>query len=396
MSASARLFGGNEALRERIEHEARDTQGAAFVAWAPTSLAALACARCGIADGFARPLTRMLDALPLEALTAAAKHRATLARVGCRTLGDVRKLPRGGIGRRFDQALLMAMDQAYGIRPCAFEWVTAPQTFRARLELPGRVDHAGGLVFAAQRLLAQMCGWLAARNAGTRALRFAWHHDALRSKTAGDGDEITVRTSDFSRDGEHYTRLLSEHLAKITLAAPVIEIEMEALEVEAIEEHSASLIPDPVRAGEKLGLVLERIAARLGPERVLRPALVEDHRVEWMQHWVPSTGAKRRRPAAATRLVDIPQPTWQLQRPLRLAVVDHRPVYQGQLRLVAGPHRTESGWWDRRDIEDDAETGRQVQRDYWVAVSGHAGILYVYQERLAHNDTAWFLHGIFA
>ena len=34
-----------------------------------------------------------------------------------------------------------------------------------------------------------------------------------------------------------------------------------------------------------LALVLERVAARLGPQRVLRPVLAEDHRMEWMVHW---------------------------------------------------------------------------------------------------------------
>ncbi len=35
-------------------------------------------------------------------------------------------------------------------------------------------------------------------------------------------------------------------------------------------------------------LVLERIAARLGPEHVLRPVLTDDHRLEWMQMWQPA------------------------------------------------------------------------------------------------------------
>jgi hypothetical protein len=37
-----------------------------------------------------------------------------------------------------------------------------------------------------------------------------------------------------------------------------------------------------------------------------------------------------------------------------------------------------------------------VQRDYWVALSEHAGVLWVFQERLADDDTAWYLHGVFA
>ena len=35
-------------------------------------------------------------------------------------------------------------------------------------------------------------------------------------------------------------------------------------------------------------------------------------------------------------------------------------------------------------------------RDYWVALSEHAGVLWVFQTRLANDEAAWFLHGTFA
>ena len=50
-----------------------------------------------------RPIAELLDALPFETLSATARHRTTLGQLGCRTLGDIRKLPRGGVSRRFDK-----------------------------------------------------------------------------------------------------------------------------------------------------------------------------------------------------------------------------------------------------------------------------------------------------
>ena len=143
---SARLFGDLQQLHALVEAGA--LQLGAKVAWAPTALAALALVRhaatSDTVDGFRQPLAQVLDPLPLEALTAVGVHRPTLARVGCRTLGDVRRLPRGGLGRRFDPALLVALDQAYGLRPQAFDWLVLPDTFQARLELMSRVETAGG------------------------------------------------------------------------------------------------------------------------------------------------------------------------------------------------------------------------------------------------------------
>ena len=95
LEASIRLFGGKRKLVERIREESADV-GAGQLAWAPTSLAAVAIARSGGSNGFAKPLEEVLDALPLEVLTAVRAHRATLVRLGCQTLGQVRALPRGG------------------------------------------------------------------------------------------------------------------------------------------------------------------------------------------------------------------------------------------------------------------------------------------------------------
>ena len=388
VEASTRLFGGKRALRDRVVAESQEL-GASSIAWAPNSLAALALARAGIENGFKKPLEAMLDGLPMLTLSAAVPHQLTLAHIGCRTLGDIRRLPRGGISRRFDKGLLRAMDQAYGLQPEAHAWVVVPDNFHARLELMFRVDLAPAMLFGARRLLLQMTGWLAARHCGTTAFTLKWAHDTMRAKDAGEGGELTVRTAEPSRDIEHLCRLLAENLAKVEMLAPAGDLELIALDVQPLREASGSLLPDSVRDGESLHLVLERLAARLGPDRVLRPVMTADHRPEWMCHWQAAPEPLPRKLAPSTAM---PQPTFVLAVPLKLAVRGNRPVFQGELKLLVGPQRVEGGWWDR-DAADQAS--RNVARDYWVALSEHAGVLWIYQTRM-DDETAWFLHGNFA
>ena len=388
VEASTRLFGGKRALRDRVVAESQEL-GASSIAWAPNSLAALALARAGIENGFKKPLEAMLDGLPMLTLSAAMPHQLTLAHIGCRTLGDIRRLPRGGISRRFDKGLLRAMDQAYGLQPEAHAWVVVPDSFHARLELMFRVDLAPAMLFGARRLLLQMTGWLAARHCGTTAFTLKWAHDTMRAKDAGEGGELTVRTAEPSRDIEHLCRLLAENLVKVEMLAPAGDLELIALDVQPLREASGSLLPDSVRDGESLHLVLERLAARLGPDRVLRPVMTADHRPEWMCHWQAAPEPLPRKLAPSTAM---PQPTFVLAVPLKLAVRGNRPVFQGELKLLVGPQRVEGGWWDR-DAADQAS--RNVARDYWVALSEHAGVLWIYQTRM-DDETAWFLHGNFA
>ena len=86
-------------------------------------------------------------------------------------------------------------------------------------------------------------------------------------------------------------------------------------------------------------------------------------------------------------------PAWLLPQPLRLEVRGDKPHYHGPLRLLAGPQRLETGWWD------DGAQGPAL-RDYFIARSDEAGLLWVYRERLPADDAGalaapvrWFLQG---
>ena len=143
--------------------------------------------------------------------------------------------------------------------------------------------------------------------------------------------------------------------------------------------------------------LVERLSARLGPERVLRPVIRADHRPESIQAWVAATQAASRTCGNAP---DMPHPTWLLKDPVRLAVRDERPVYQGPLQVVSGPHRVDGAWWDRGPARD---ASAMVRRDYYIMLSPNAGLLWVFRERGEREAGAsgraaaspWFLHGIF-
>lgn len=400
LSGSARLFGGRAALRERVQAEAREL-GAHAMAWAPNGLAALALARAGGlgAEAVAQDLSEALDALPLHVLSAARAHAAVLEQTGCRTLGDLRRRPRAALGRRFDQALLHALDRLYGEAPEAHDWLAVPETFEARLELPSRVDDASALVFGARRLLLQLAGWLFARRSGVTAFHLRWAHDAMRSRDIGPMDALTVRTAQPTRDVSHLARLLTEHLAHVRLQAPVGELFLCVDELHPLVETSANLLPPQAGASaqpaEALPLVLERIAARLGRQRVLRPVLVADHRPEAMCRWqTADQWADGPLPRHSAAVSDTPQPGFLLPEPLKLLVRGHRPIYFGELRLLLGPQRVEGGWWDRDEAHNHMHL---VVRDYWLAFSERAGLLWVFQTRATDGtEPAWYLHGLFA
>lgn len=388
VQASLRLFRGARALRQRLQDDAAQA-GLALgaVAWAPTARAALALARC---PGRSRQgsLADHLDALPLHALTAAHAHHAMLARLGCTRLGELRRLPRPALAKRFGPQLLAALDQAYGDQPEVHDWLTLPDRFDTRLELPWRVEHAPVLLHFAETLLRELCAFLAARHAGVRALRLAWQYDAMRPRDVAGSGELTVATADTTRDLRRLTRLLSEHLARTTLAAPAGEIRLGADTLLPLEGGSTSLLPGPSDPQERAttNALLERLSVRLGAAQVREGRLLEDHRLDHLQRWQPWPAP----PALPARRAPGPQPTWLVNPPQPLRCdAQEQPLCAGPLTRVSGPHRVESGWWD----------GGLQTRDYYVYRSAARGLLWVYHERLPAEGAArsgWFLHGVFA
>jgi protein ImuB len=387
VEASLRLFGGAHRLAARLRAEA-PLQGVGCIAWAPTGLAALALARAGEPEwSVAR-----LAALPVHCLSAARPHAVALAHIGCRTLGELSRLPRAGVARRFGQDLLDALDQLHGRAPERHAWVRPPERFDVSLELWQRVDAAPALLFGARRLLGQLVGWLAARHGGITAFTLHWTHDAMRARGVAEGGRLTVRTAAPTRDAGHLSRLLAEHLAHVRLAAPVGHLRLVAEDVVSLPGQTASWLAGEAEEGEALAQALERVAARLGADRVRHPVLHEDHRPECMTAWrrgAPADVPPRRAGDRWPWPVLVPQPAFLRPRPLRLGVRGERPCYQGEaLQLLLGPQRLEAGWWD-------GDGAGPALRDYWVAASERAGLLWVYQTRLA-AEPAWFLHGYFA
>ena len=483
ISASERLFGGRRTLLQQIfklnEHlpSVEWSQGATSLIAIGRLFERLQARRHGAPGPAATPPAQ----LPLAALAAARVHQPTLERLGCRTWGDLRALPRGGLVRRFGDGLLDALDQAFGQKPELYPWLTLPEGFDEPLELPAHVETASALLFGARRLLALLHAWLQARRQGALVLRLSWQMD--RRRNGPTDDHLLVRTAEPTLDMAHFERLLAEHLARVTLAAPAITLRLTTVETAPLPGASTSLLLEDRRQGDSLHQLVERLSARLGAAQVQRVEPRADHRPERMQAWSAAvdssnlianndhntlgsgqkslktskrkaprpSGAAVLRPEAedslsaraepssvptgppsvlpepvegpvlssskelrqarpernlkqlragkapsATLQPDALYPTWLLATPQPLSVQRHRPLYQGPLTLLAGPQRIEAAWWEP-DATGTAAAPAAL-RDYFVARSAQAGLLWIYRERLAQagSEPGWFLHGLFA
>jgi protein ImuB len=429
LQASLRLFGGWPRLLQRLALAlaplGHRLQGAA----APTPLAAAVLARTLAealpAEGLARPadllhgphlqpgpkLVALLDRLPPWVLPAAAAQQPTLQAVGLETLGALRRLPRDGLARRFGPALLNDLDRAHGRRPDPRTPLQPPEVFEARLELHARAEHTEPLLAAAAVLLARLVAWGQARQVRLRAFRLRLLHErTLRSDDAPRPPSmLDVALAEPSLDPAHLQALLRERLGRCRLAASVVEVQLHCRDVAPGAAPSGELFPSRQTQAEGLLRLLERLRARLGDAAVVQVEALSDHRPERAQREVPVRtlppvpppapppvpGRSWAHPLPPPPALPLHRPVWLLPDPLPLAERDGLPWLDGRpLRLVLGPERIETGWWDETP----------VLRDYYVAALADAAaqdsdgaLLWVWRSRLpdAQGRMPWFLQGRF-
>jgi protein ImuB len=392
VSGSERLWGGRKRLLRSLVQGCEPLSGAQW-AHGATSLVALALLRLKL-RGEAPPAHLPQD-LPLEALTAAREHVPTLERTGARTWGDLRALPRAGLARRFGAALLDALDAGYGDRPERYDWLQLPEEFDMKFELAALATTAPELMWSAQRLLTQLQVWLQARHRGVLALELEWTLDLrrLNGVRLPSHEQLTVRTAQPTQDISHLRRLVSEHLSRSTLSAPANHLRLRSIETMPWGGADKSLLPEDNVKGERLHQLVERLSVRLGEGNVLVAQAHEDHRPEKMQKWVAARAASGKEGVRGA--TDALYPPWLLPRPLPLEVHNSVPHYCGPLRRLTRLLRVETGWW---------EGSKPALRDYFIARSEEAGLVWIYRERplqlaqgLEHaQEFRWYLQGLYA
>lgn len=385
IEASLRLFGGHAKLCAAIRRGARDLGFHVTLGVAPTPLAARLFARAAAQGRTVRgclwleDLQERLADLPLFLLDWPERTLARLTDLGVLRVRDALALPAEGISRRFGQAIAADLGRLVGRLADPRLPYVAPARFRSRIELPAEAEGVEALAFALRRLLAEFEGALRARGAGAQRIAVCLEH-AGKART-----RVLLDFASPEREAEFILAIAREKLARLALPAPTVAIDLRADALLPRAARAASWLPGETEQTLDRERLLERLAARLGRDRVFGIAVGNDHRPErdWKQNRgeTPISEGRARSSSAA---FSGRRPVWLLRRPQRLIVRDGAPSLQGALVMRAGPERIEGGWWD----------GHEVQRDYFMAANAHGETFWIYRE---HRDPgAWYLHGVFA
>ena len=362
-----------------------------------------------------------LAGLPVEALRLEVETVILLKRLGLRRIGQLYDLPRAALARRFralpgprqaaagssamSDTVLTRLDQALGRVPEPQRSLAEPPVHLVRRVFSEPLVSAAGIEAAVAELATELCALLDDAAEGAGRLRLCLY------RADGTVAEIRAGTSGPCREPRHILKLLAEKLSSLDAGFGLDGLTLEATSVErlaAMQPTLAARLEEGDRADP--ALLIDRLANRLGAERVFRLAACESH--------IPER-AERRVPAFARAPADLPaaprpalRPPFLFPAPEPIAVVaevpDGPPVRFTWRRLshrvtkATGPERIAPEWWRplARASGAEEEAAAPRSRDYYCLEDDRGARYWVFRAGLYSREAeegppVWYMHGLF-
>lgn len=364
VQSSLALFGPWPRFEARLREEltALGFRHRITLAHNPAAARMLANLHDGLAVSDEQALRQRIAAMPLDRIGLPAELVTALARMGLHQVRQLQALPRDSLARRFPPELLAQLDTLLGVRPLALDYYRPPDVFDTRLELHFEVESTQALLFPLRRLTADLAAYLAGRDCGVQ--RFVLHLEHRE----GDDSQVPVGLLSAEREAAMLLEFTRGRLEQLQLRSPVLAIRLVARDLPVFVPQHQALFDE--RPQQTLGWeqLRERLRARLGDDAVQSLNAHADHRPE--KAWRTQTASSSLPRQSGAR------PTWLLAEP--------QVLREGGLRILMGPERIESGWWD----------GEDVRRDYYLVETrnGQRGWAF----RSVGEDGPLQLHGWFA
>jgi protein ImuB len=391
--ASLHLFGGAERLREKLRQRLLDRGHRPVIAASPSPEASALLARLGVETVVQdrQSLPAALRPVPVAALPLDDKLKQRMARAGIQLLGDLWRLPRDGLARRFGASLLRWLDALAGAETRPLGSFQCPPRFSASRDLPIELERLDHFFPAIAQLAEEFAAFLKGYDAAASGLVLDLSHQSRPATRI----ELDFRSA--HRDAAHWLLLLREKLERSPLPAPVVAVTLRSEAIVPFEPERRDLFGDRFAGfqGDHRGReVLEQLQARLGRHALLRLGTAADHRPE-RAGLEDVTLTPTQKPAAHGRIIfpapsgrrwpeepdegeglNLPlRPLWLLSKP--------EPLETQDIRLLSEPERIEGGWWD----------GAPIRRDYRVALDRQGRRLWVFRD--LNGAGRWYLHGLF-
>jgi protein ImuB len=327
-------------------------------------------------------------AVPLARLDIAAELRDALARLTVTTVGQLVRLPGGGILERFGSEAHRLYQLAAGERWDPLVPEPPPEAPHEQVLLDDAETDVERLLFSIKSGLDRLLARLAARRCALTALHLelTLQHGIRGTVIRTERVAHCIRPAAATLDGRALLRLVHLRLDGQPPVAGVIAIRVWADDVLATREQLALFAQRPRRNLRSADEAIASLRAELGDDAVVKAVLRDGHLPEARYGWERLLHV----PAPATEARSRPLARYILRRPTLLPPQSPHVrddgwllsgLEHGAVVRVDGPFVLSGGWW-----------AGEVCRDYHVAETRRGDLLWVYFDRARRR---WFQHGFF-
>jgi protein ImuB len=365
VESSFGLFGPWPHFETRLRQELSALGFRHRIVLAPNPAAArfLTNAHDGLAVAEGQPLQEVLGRLPIGRCGFTQEVATALARMGLRRFQHLLALPRDSLARRFPRDVLQQMDLLLGHRALVLDCHVPADEFDMRIELNFDVESHQALLFPLRRLTADLAAFLAGRDSGVQ--RFTLHLEHRE----GPDSQVPVGLLGAERAPDMLFELARGRFEQLQIPGPTQALRLVARDLPAFVPEHRELFDERPQQSVPWEQLRERLRARLGDESVQGIHALADHRPEVAFQLADGGAAGTPQPLP-------PRPGWLLRKPVALQELAPR--------ILAGPERIESGWWD----------GRDVRRDYYLVQTRTGQLAWAYCS--VDQPGRLMLHGWFA
>ncbi|MBL4608620.1 MAG: hypothetical protein JKY01_12440 [Pseudomonadales bacterium] len=306
-----------------------------------------------------------------------ATQKEKLTGMGFKALGDLFKIPEAALHKRFGERFIQQLREIKGEAIPTLPKFTLPDKFSSTASFIEGLELVEQLIFPLQRLLSELGNYLLVRQKTFRQLKITLSFREQKNETLHLG--LSQNRQAHRTFVKEMTTLLRLKINNHTLQAPVILLSLDVQYFFPLQQQSDDLFAPQKSSTESPEALLDQLQARLGPHALQGMQSQEDHRPERAFSLQDVNLSQHQ----TTPLLLPERPLWLLNEPRPLITIDHQPRMNGPIKLLKGPERIASGWWDHKPI----------QRDYFIASHQNGALYWVFQTVEEKN---WYLHGMFS
>ena len=321
-------------------------------------------------------MIKKIKSIHVDLILNAYKISNSLEGLGIKTIGQILKIPKKKIRRRFNNRLLDDLDLIFSKNVVSrLNTVKKSVPVEEKKDFINPVTEKEHLLHELKKILKSLCKNINEQHLGTRRVNLFITTENKKKLSYEISVDLSQGTSSFL----NIFFLIKEKFNYIKIEEPVTSIKVIFQGIQYIEEKTDDLIIEKKKYSLSIIELIAVLSSKLKQSSIISFNNQINYAPELKFKKSFFSGKTYPNNTITTTDPDTQDVIWIYDSPLLLKKKYEMPLYKGELKICLGPERIETNWW----------TKYPLRRDYYIAETKNNEKLWVYRT----PEKKWYLHG---